>query len=71
VVVEVGETVRVPPDAGTELLLPSVPVTVMLLVAFEAVTVRVSDDPEVMALDLAVMERTGAALEATVRFTVV
>jgi hypothetical protein len=69
VVVALGLTDCVPPVAWSVYVLPSDPVTVTC-VAFAAVTVRVDELPETIAVGLAVMFTAGAgsAVTATVAF---
>jgi len=70
VVVAVGATVMVPPAYETMYLVPFDPAT-LTEAAFDAVTVSVSDCPEEMLLELAVMETVGAPLVLVLTVTVV
>jgi hypothetical protein len=62
VVVDFGDTAKLPPEAGTLYMEPSEPAT-FTEVALEAVTVKVSEDPAVMLLELARMVTVGFVVE--------
>lgn len=65
VVVEVGFTVSVPPLYGNENEVPLDPVTLTEAVLV-SVTVKVTDCPDVMLVELAVIETVGKLLVVTV-----
>jgi len=65
VVVEVGATLRDPPLYGSEYEVPLDPVTLTEAV-FVSVTVKVTDCPELMLVELAVIEIVGRLLVVTV-----